>query len=275
MQTNIYFTPPRAQGFKPHWDTHDVFVLQTAGSKSWSIFDTKIPLPLLGQKFDPEKDKPGEVSQEFVLEAGDMVYIPRGVMHAARSTDLPSLHITTGLMAYTWADFFVQAAAAAGLADAALRENLPLGFSQPGFPAEEKARLVRDKLRRVEGFVDNAPPFSYFAEEVLAHNKPSFVGLLDQASRLRDITPTSTLRLRRGAAWHFEENDERCLLRCYGNQVELPRFVAPAIAFALKAGTFKVGEMPDCVDGDGKLTLARRLVKEGLFECVELVERPA
>lgn len=275
MQTNIYFTPPRAQGFKPHWDTHDVFVLQTSGSKSWSIFDTKIPLPLLGQKFDPEKDKPGDVSQEFVLQAGDMVYIPRGVMHAARSTDLPSLHITTGLMAYTWADFFVQAAAAAGLNDAALRENLPIGFSQPGFPADEKARLVREKLQHVAGFVDSAPPFDYFAEEVLAHNRPNFVGLLEQAARLRDITLSSTLRLRGGAAWHFEEKDERCLLRCYGNQVELPRFVAPAIAFALKAGTFKVGEMPDCVDGDGKLTLARRLVKEGLFECVDIVEGPA
>jgi hypothetical protein len=275
MQTNIYFTPPRAQGFKPHWDTHDVFVLQVAGSKSWSIFDTKIPLPLLGQKFDPEKDKPGEVSQEFELQAGDMVYIPRGVMHAARSTELPSLHVTAGLMAYTWADFFVQAVAGAGLADAALRENLPLGFSLPAFPAEEKARLVREKLQRVAAFVDTAPPFSYFAQEVLSHNRPSFVNLLGQASRLREIALSSTLRLRPGAAWHFEEKDERSVLRFYGNQVELPRFVSPALTFALNAGTFKVGEMPDCVDGEGKLTLARRLVKEGLFECVDLVERPA
>lgn len=271
MQTNIYYTPPKAQGFKPHWDTHDVFVLQVSGSKSWSIFDTKIPLPLLGQKFDAERDKPGDVTQEFELEAGDMVYIPRGVMHAARSTDEASLHVTTGLMAYTWADFFLQAVAAAGLADASLRENLPLGFSLPDFPAVEKARLVGDKLQRVVSYLETAPPFSYFEGEVLAHNRPSFLNLLAQTARLREVTIESTLRLRPGAAWHFEEKEERCVVRCFGNQVELPRFVAPALEFLRGAGAFKVGEMPDCVDGDGKLTLARRLIKEGLFECVDLV----
>src|SRR5215471_18027684 len=52
MQTNIYLTPPAAQGFAPHWDTHDVFILQIAGTKHWTIYDTKIPLPLRGQRFD-------------------------------------------------------------------------------------------------------------------------------------------------------------------------------------------------------------------------------
>ncbi len=33
VQTNIYFTPPHAQGFQAHWDTHNVFVLQVAGKK--------------------------------------------------------------------------------------------------------------------------------------------------------------------------------------------------------------------------------------------------
>jgi ribosomal protein L16 Arg81 hydroxylase len=270
MQTNIYFTPPEAQGFKPHWDTHDVFVLQVAGSKRWSIFDTKIPLPLLGQKFEPERDRPGDVTQEFELAAGDMVYIPRGLMHAARSTADPSLHITVGLMAYTWADFFLQAVAAAGLADAALRENLPLGFSLPSYPAEEKARLLREKLGRVAHHLDSAPPFNYFEQEVMSHNRPSFVNLLAQSAQLRDITLSSTLRQRAGAAWHLEKNGQQCVVRCYGNRIELPAFVSPAIEFMRGADSFRVGEMPDCVDGPGKVTLARRLVKEGLFECVEL-----
>jgi ribosomal protein L16 Arg81 hydroxylase len=275
MQANIYYTPPRAQGFKPHWDTHDVFVLQVAGSKRWTIFDTRIPLPLLGQKFEAERDKPGEVTREFELKAGDMVYVPRGLMHAARSTDEASLHVTTGLMAYTWADFFLQAVAAAGLADASLRENLPLGFSLAGYPAAEKARLVRDKLQRVVAHLEAAPPFPYFEGEVLAHNRPSFVSLLAQTARLHEITLDSTLRLRAGAAWQFEEDGQRCLVRCFGNQIELPGFVAPALEFLRGAGAFRVRELPDCVDGEGKLTLARRLVKEGLFVCDDLAPADA
>ena len=36
-QANAYLTPPGAQGFAVHADTHDVFVLQTAGTKQWEL----------------------------------------------------------------------------------------------------------------------------------------------------------------------------------------------------------------------------------------------
>ena len=45
-QTNVYLTPPGAQGAKPHYDTHDVFVLQVEGSKKWTIYGTPVDLPL-------------------------------------------------------------------------------------------------------------------------------------------------------------------------------------------------------------------------------------
>ena len=36
-QANAYLTPPGSQGFAVHSDTHDVFVLQTAGTKQWEL----------------------------------------------------------------------------------------------------------------------------------------------------------------------------------------------------------------------------------------------
>ena len=80
VQTNVYLTPPDAQGFAPHWDTHDVFVLQISGTKRWSIYDTKVRLPLKGQRFEPGTS-PGDVSDEFELRPGSAVYLPRGLMH--------------------------------------------------------------------------------------------------------------------------------------------------------------------------------------------------
>src|SRR5438445_2220104 len=35
IQTNVYLTPPKARGLQTHYDTHDVFVLQTHGAKRW------------------------------------------------------------------------------------------------------------------------------------------------------------------------------------------------------------------------------------------------
>src|SRR5580693_1227302 len=37
FQTNIYLTPSSGKGFTPHWDNHDVFILQAVGSKNWKI----------------------------------------------------------------------------------------------------------------------------------------------------------------------------------------------------------------------------------------------
>lgn len=79
FQTNIYMTPPIAQGAKPHYDTHDVFVLQVAGSKKWTIFGTPVELPLAGQDFDSKIHEIGAPTLEFELQPGDAAYVPRGV----------------------------------------------------------------------------------------------------------------------------------------------------------------------------------------------------
>ena len=35
VQANAYITPPSNRGFDPHYDVHDVFILQTAGVKDY------------------------------------------------------------------------------------------------------------------------------------------------------------------------------------------------------------------------------------------------
>src|SRR5882724_2311201 len=37
LQTNLYLTPANGKGFGPHWDNHDVFILQVWGSKQWQV----------------------------------------------------------------------------------------------------------------------------------------------------------------------------------------------------------------------------------------------
>ena len=134
VQTNVYLTPPEAQGFAPHWDTHDVFVLQISGTKQWSIYDTKVSLPLRGQRFE-RGTPPGDLSDEFELGPGSAVYLPRGLMHSARSTGEASLHVTLGLTAFTWAEFLVESVTAAALDEQSLRRNLPPEFAREGFPS--------------------------------------------------------------------------------------------------------------------------------------------
>jgi ribosomal protein L16 Arg81 hydroxylase len=63
FQPNIYLTPPKAQGFHPHFDTHDVLVLQLAGSKRWQLYGTPIVLALKGHGDHARQDNPGPVAR--------------------------------------------------------------------------------------------------------------------------------------------------------------------------------------------------------------------
>jgi 50S ribosomal protein L16 3-hydroxylase len=66
-------------GVGPHCDSYDVFLLQASGQRRWRIGRQKdltlqqgVPLKIL-QNFEPE--------EEFVLQAGDMLYLPPGYAH--------------------------------------------------------------------------------------------------------------------------------------------------------------------------------------------------
>ncbi|WP_332776745.1 JmjC domain-containing protein [Polaromonas sp.] len=66
-------------GVGPHFDSYDVFLLQASGRRRWKIGKQKdlslqegVPLKIL-QNFEP--------TEEFVLEAGDMLYLPPRYAH--------------------------------------------------------------------------------------------------------------------------------------------------------------------------------------------------
>ena len=265
VQTNVYLTPPDAQGFAPHWDTHDVFVLQISGTKHWSIYDTKVRLPLRGQRFEPGTP-PGDVTDELELGPGSAVYLPRGLMHSARSTDEASLHITLGLTAFTWAEFLVESVTAAALEEESLRQNLPSDFARQGFPAAEKRRLFSEKLAFVQSRFDPEAVWRRFTDEVLATDVPLFTDLLSQRLREHHLTPRSRVGRRAGLLAEALTADKTCLLRFCGRELRLPVDVWPALQFAAKADEFAVRDLPDCLDTEGKLTLVKRLIREGFLQ---------
>ena len=89
---NAYLTPAGgAQGLAPHWDDVDVFVIQVEGRKFWQLHE---PLPehalacggpsgdlTPGGRLASEK----RLSLEVILSPGDVLYIPRGTVHQART----------------------------------------------------------------------------------------------------------------------------------------------------------------------------------------------
>ena len=115
-QANAYFSPaPRAgsggaQGFALHHDLQDAFVIQLSGRKAWQVCSPAWPVRLLAPWLE-RKPMPDDLAslqcEEFVLEQGDTLYLPRGFVHRASTDGVdasrgPSLHLTFGVASSTF-----------------------------------------------------------------------------------------------------------------------------------------------------------------------------
>ena len=266
VQANVYLTPPTEQGFRPHYDTHDVFVLQIAGHKRWSIYDTKVTLPLRGQAFDRDRDVPGSVTEQFELGPGNAVYIPRGLMHSAKAGGEASIHIALGLTAFTWTDFLLESVAAVALKEESLRHALPLRFADECFPAPTKDRLVREKLETLGSRLAAADVWEHFRSELMEHNTPLFTDVFGLRLRENTLTLTSRMRRRPGLVAEFANSSVDCTLSFCGQELRFPGSIRPAVRYVATTEAFTVHGIPDCLDTKGKITLVNRLVREGLLQ---------
>jgi bifunctional lysine-specific demethylase and histidyl-hydroxylase NO66 len=100
-QVNAYFTPPQSQGFVAHYDDHDVLILQIRGSKIWHLYDGADVAPHQMVRQEPVATEALPPPTDVRLEAGDVLYLPRGRVHAAEATSELSVHLTLGLLAPT------------------------------------------------------------------------------------------------------------------------------------------------------------------------------
>ncbi len=152
IQTNLYLTPPDAQGFGTHFDNHDVFVIQAEGEKLWRLYDVPLDLPFRGERYQSSIHQAGELRSEFTLKAGDCAYVPRGMMHdASTSGSGASLHITVGLITKTWADLMLEAVSEVALSAPEFRRSLPPGFANGEYDmgqAEEQMAALAAILTR-------------------------------------------------------------------------------------------------------------------------------
>eukprot|EP00466_Bigelowiella_natans_P007629 jgi/Bigna1/71265/fgenesh1_pg.15_\ len=134
---NAYLTPPSTQGFAPHYDDVDVYIVQLEGRKRWRLYpprDNADVLPRFSSQDIDESDLP-EPILDTVLNPGDLLYAPRGTIHQAIA--LPngpaSLHLTLSSgQRHTWADYFSllvpRAVQLAAEEDSSFRESLPISF---------------------------------------------------------------------------------------------------------------------------------------------------
>jgi hypothetical protein len=281
--TNVFLTPADSHAFSTHFDAHDVIILQLAGHKHWEVLEPPADLPMekpvrvRPELFERRLPYDGRASltaalgtepRQYRLDAGDLLYVPRGFSHRAWAGDELSLHMTIEIRAFTWHELFAHAVMKAVPGSRLLRESLP-----PGFVAEPAAMAAilerRDELQaaaeeaispeRLEAAIHD------LADRYLYTRTPLTGGRRDDAAGAGALRLDDRLEIRPGTTARLREEDGKLLLFFTGQLLELPARARPLVEQILERRSFAPRELEGELGEESRLTLCRHLLREGLL----------
>jgi ribosomal protein L16 Arg81 hydroxylase len=160
---NVYATGASGTPLDFHFDLHEVFALQCEGCKEWRVSKLRIDRPLdhpaLAARVrqtlaDRRAEAMAETLLTFTAEPGDLLYLPRGQFHNARTASGRSLHVTFGIAPLSGIDV-VETLVELALEDAEFRDWLPVR-PEDATGALRRAHVARLAARLADAMADEA-----------------------------------------------------------------------------------------------------------------------
>jgi hypothetical protein len=272
-QVNAYITPPGSRGLAVHSDGHDVFVLQAFGRKHWEMYEPPASRAGGGDlagaagrtRSRAGAEGPDEPTLSVELRPGEVLYIPRGTPHAARTQEAVSGHLTVGILAYTWATLFREVLARVER-EPEFAERLPVGYHQD---PDRFAAQVAERLGDLRRWLDKADPREA-AEEVirrfLTTRPPLLGGTLAGLLELEAIGDDTPVRRRPLSVCELQVRGDLLLLLLGDRELQMPARVLPAMRLVRDRTELRPKDLAPHLDREGRVVLVRRLVREGLLE---------
>lgn len=268
VQANVYLTPPHTRGTLPHYDTHDVLVLQLSGHKHWCLYDIPEMLPLHEQPVCVEAYAARTPTYQCELRPGDVLYLPRGLVHDAITTTTTSVHVTLGIHADLWFHLLEEIVTLAQN-DPVFHQSLPHRLSSKA----DKSRFTETFTQRLHTLithVDLAALLDRRAAAFVRHH------LVDGRARFMDVLQVAHLSLdsvvsrRAHLAYRVEHRAHHLVITFAQQSLTVPRFMAPALALLWQEQPFAVRDLAGLLSDAGKVALVKRFVQAGFLTMASL-----
>lgn len=256
---NAYLSPPRSQGFAIHYDPHDVFILQLAGRKSWRLYGQHVAFPTRPPSDPIAAETAGTPTRELVLSPGDLIYIPRGVLHDANTMEAASLHLTLSMEVVTWRDLITELLAV----DPRFGQSLPPGFARGGVLSSGDRKRVRALASALATSRELSTAVASVGGRLLAHLVPLPVGGLGALDDAASLAVDTWLGLPEGALAHVSVTRTSATLTLPGAAFCAERRMAPVFRFVARGRRFRARDLPLAVSAAEKLKLVRELYAGG------------
>ena len=270
-QVNAYVTPAASRGFDPHYDVHDVFVIQVHGEKRWTIHPPVHPDPLGNEPWTDHRaavarEATGEAAIEATFRPGDVLYLPRGWIHSATAQGGTSIHLTIGVAALTRFDIVEQVMARAA-EQGELRRSLPMGIDVSS--EDELRTIVAETVADlIAGLQDDDTAAARIADRLGRRLHDSTraepVRPLATIDALETMDGSSTVSWRHGLSARLVPEGATISVSLSSKTVTLPAESAEALTLLHSGKPAPAGALPG-LDPDSSLVVARRLVREGIL----------
>jgi ribosomal protein L16 Arg81 hydroxylase len=265
-QINAYITPPQSQGFLPHYDDHDVLVLQLEGAKTWQIYDSMGDVPTHELRLR-ELFVAGELPAptDVKLTAGNTLYIPRGRVHAASAEREPSTHLTIGIHPPSVLILASKALEALSFRDDRLLARLPPRYLRDSSARATLAMLVREAAALIDDrSVGDA--IGALEDKLVRRGRCQPAGqLVANASEVKKINGGTQVRKCQPIYSRVLAMNDGVALQFAQSLVSADLDHRDAMLFISGTnGSFKVAELPGLTQTQ-QTDLAQKLVLDGLL----------
>lgn len=275
VQVNAYVTPAQSTGFSDHYDIHDVFVVQVAGTKTWRVRPPVLEAPLRSQPWDERRAQVEAAAAmapllETTLHPGDTLYLPRGFIHAATACGGVTTHLTIGV--HTWtghhlAEQLISYAARQLAADPAVRASLPAGIDLAGSAAASDPAVcaAAEQARAALLAAIAAAPVAAVLEPLAAAHRRGTraapLGPIAAVTAGAALVEDTRVEVRRHLAPALHERAGELVLESRAGRRVVRGEEAAGVRALLDRGAATAGELG--------LDLARRLVHAGVAVVAE------
>ncbi|QJP09003.1 cupin domain-containing protein [Pseudomonas multiresinivorans] len=258
-------------GVGPHFDNYDVFLLQGHGHRRWKVGQTcDASSPML-----PHADlrilAEFEESAEWVLEPGDMLYLPPRVAHYGIAED-DCMTYSVGFRAPSAAevlthftDFLAQF-----LSDEERYSDAGMAAMKGDFDQHQIQRDALDRLKNLlqEHMSDERLLLTWFGQFMTEPRYPELVAgeEIEEADLTAAIEEGEVLIRNPSARMAWSEVDVGLLLFASGQTVVLPEKLRDLLKLVCSAESLHEGNLGQWLADDDGRKLIGELIKQGSLE---------
>jgi ribosomal protein L16 Arg81 hydroxylase len=198
---------------------------------------------------------------EVELKQGDTLYIPRGFVHEAVTTKDVSLHITLGLLSYTWIDVLRLI-----INDAHKINGFRESFRFDKLNDQTIEKTTKDLVSQLLSTVEYTNIPKKFKNRFIKKGLTSDNNRLIDIINFDEINSDTIFSLRKDINYTISETETEIILTYYNKQVKFPSYVLATLKAVVDSENFTAENLESNIDTSGKLVFCKKLLKEGFIK---------